>query len=133
MNNNEILANLRRKMLDAVKLGMVNQDSSGMLETVLIQIVNEAERSKQRCDQLNQDYKRQAAQAEAQANAYSQIQSVVFAVLNGFVNAAQTALEAEQQKQEDANLSEDEASALTKLAEEQQAEKEKESARRRRR
>jgi hypothetical protein len=134
MNNNDILANLRKRMVEAVQIGMVNQDAGGVLETVLIQIVNEAERNKQRCDQLAYDYKRQAAQAEAQANAYTQIQSIVYAVLNGFVNAAAAAVEAERKQQETKEeLSTEELEALAKLAAQQEEEKEKEAAKRRRR
>jgi hypothetical protein len=134
MNNNDILANLRKRMVEAVQIGMVNQDAGGVLETVLIQIVNEAERNKQRCDQLSYDYKRQAAQAEAQANAYTQIQSIVYAVLNGFVNAAAAAVEQEKQREQTKEeLSAEEIDALAALAAQQEEEKEKEAIKRRRR
>ena len=115
MEANEILMNLRKRAADALKAGLVDENGKGLLETVLIQICNEAEKNRQRCNQLALDAKRQVAMAEAQANAFSQIQSVVYAVFNGFVNAA----EVQNSSEEVQELSDDEKEALAELSRQQ--------------
>lgn len=89
MNQQEQLNNIKQRVDVALKLGILDEKSRGLYESTLIQIMNDAERQRIRCNQLASDFKTKAAQAEAQANAYSQMSSVVWAVLNGFVNAAE--------------------------------------------
>jgi hypothetical protein len=89
------LINLRKRVADAVKLGVVGEDSKDIYEATLIQILNEAERGRIRCTQLVQDFERKKAQAEAQANTYSQISSIVYNIINGFVISAEKGIREE--------------------------------------
>ena len=112
----ENLNDLRKKVAEAVKFGILNEDSKSLYEATLIQIINEAEMGRQRCINLCEQYKRQAAAAEAQAGAYSQMGSVVFSILNGFVSKAEKNIEEEQElKNEKEELSNSEIAKIEDL------------------
>lgn len=91
-SNAEKIIRLRKRVLDAVKVGVLDQESKPFYEATLIQILNEAERNRQKCMSIMDDHKKKIIQAEAQANAYSQISSVLYNVLNGFVEVQERAL-----------------------------------------
>lgn len=118
MTQHEGLTNLRKRVLDAVKFGALDESSRPIFEQVLIQIMNEAERQRQKCDVLNDEYKRKAAQAESQSSAYSSLSSIVYAVLNGFVSAAEKSFLVEQ-AQHETRLSHEENEKLAELMKQQ--------------
>lgn len=91
------LSNLRRRMIDAVALGVIDRKNKDIYEGTLLQIMNEAEKQRGRCMELKANYERQMAQAEAQAHAYTQVVSIVYAVLNGFVAAAERSVQEDQE------------------------------------
>lgn len=124
MSTGETLINLRKRVMDAVKFGVLDEKSKDFFEASLIQIMNEAERNRLKCDSLCEQYKRQAAQAEAQSSAYSQLGSIVYAVLNGFVTSAEKAFIINQEQKnnyEKNNLNSDEQEALNNLAKKQES------------
>lgn len=126
MTQPDTLINLRKRVMDAVKFGVLDENSKPLLETVLIQIVNEAERQKQKCDALNHEYTQKAAQASAQSSAYSSISSVVYAVLNGFVTAAEKSFILENEPKQEKRLSLEESEKLAEIMKRQEDNKHKE-------
>ena len=95
------LINLRKRVSDAVKLGVVDEADKSIYEATLIQILNESERQRIRCVNLAEDFKRKVAQSEAQASAYSQISSIIYNVINGFVVLAEKGQAEEAQRLEE--------------------------------
>jgi hypothetical protein len=95
------LINLRKRVADAAMLGVVGEESKPIYEATLIQIMNEAERQRMRCNSLAEEFKRKVAQAEAQANAFSQMYSIIYNVINGFVLSAEKAQEEEDGREEE--------------------------------
>ncbi len=108
MESSETLVNLRKRMADAVDLGVVGEDTKPVFEATLIQIMKNAEKHRLRCISLAEQYRRQEAQAIAEGNAFSQMGSIVFAILNGFVSAAERDKEdieeTDREKQEDIKI-----------------------------
>lgn len=120
----EDLVKLRKRILDAMSFDLVNSDSKELYEATLIQIMNEAERQRQACVARAEELRRQAGVADGQANAFTQMGSIIYNVLNGYVMAA------ERQKREEAERAAEmaEKEALAKAALEAQAVQETQSA-----
>lgn len=91
------LIRLRKRMIEALELDVVNNDSKELYEATLIQIMNESERQRQTCVSRAEDLRRQAAIADGQAHAFIQVSSIIYSVFNGYVGAA------EKQRQENIN------------------------------
>lgn len=89
------LLKLRKRMLDALDLGVIDNNSKDLYEATLIQVMNEAEKQRQVCVARAEDLRKQAAIADGQSHAFTQVSSIVYSVLNGYIGAA------ERQKQEE--------------------------------
>jgi len=89
------LVRLRKRMVDALDLGVVDNNSKDLYEATLIQVMNEAEKQRQVCIARAEDLRKQAAIADGQSHAFSQVSSIVYSVINGFIGAA------ERQKREE--------------------------------
>jgi hypothetical protein len=83
-------------MIDALNLGVVDKDSKNLYEATLIQIMNEAEKQRQACVSRAEELRRQAAIADGQSHAFTQVSSIVYNIINGYISAA------ERQKNEEA-------------------------------
>ena len=83
------LIKLRKRMLDALNLGVVDTNSKDLYEATLIQIINETERQRQACVSKSEELRRQAAICDGQASAFTQVSSIVYSVLNGYIMAAE--------------------------------------------
>lgn len=88
MSETDILLKLRKSLSDAVKVGLIKEDNA-VMESTLVSIFNECKKQELRCNQLHAEYLKNAASAESQKNAYIQMQSIVYAVFNGYVQNAQ--------------------------------------------
>lgn len=85
----EDLVKLRKRMVDALGAGVVTAESKDTFEATLIQIMNEAERQRQACVARAEDLRRQAAIADGQSHAFTQVSSIVYSVINGYVTIAE--------------------------------------------
>jgi hypothetical protein len=95
MSYSDDLVKLRKRMVDALELGVVDNSSKDLYEATLIQVMNEAERQRQACVARAEDFRRQAAVADGQSHAFTQVSSIVYNILNGYIMAA------EKQKREE--------------------------------
>jgi hypothetical protein len=91
------LIRLRKRVVDALSLGVVDDNSKDLYEATLIQVMNEAEKQRQVCVARAEDMRRQAAVADGQSHAFSQMSSIVYSVINGFVGAAERQKREEQE------------------------------------
>jgi hypothetical protein len=91
------LVRLRKRMIDALDLGVINSNSKDLYEATLIQIMNEAEKQRQTCVARAEDMRRQAAIADGQSHAFSQVSSIIYNVLNGYINVAEKQKREEQE------------------------------------
>jgi len=94
----EDLIKLRKRMADAISLGVVDSNSKDLYEATLIQIMNESERQRQICVAKAEELRRQAAIADGQSHAYIHTHSIVYSVLNAHIMAA------EKQRAEEQNM-----------------------------
>jgi hypothetical protein len=109
----EDLVKLRKRMLDAITAGVVEDNVKDFYEATLIQIMNEAEKQRQTCLARAEDMRRQAAVADGQAHAFTQVSSIVYSVLNGYIMVAERQQREEAERAaENAEKEADKAAAL---------------------
>ena len=94
MGHAEDLTKLRTRMIDAVKSGVIGDDADTYKMT-LIQVLNEAERKRQKAEAGIENLRRQVHVMEGQVSAYSQMGSILYAVLDGYVKLAERAADEE--------------------------------------
>lgn len=92
------LVKLRQRILDLEKIGYMTPESFGTYQQTILQIWQEAEQRRQTCLAQASTLRMQAASAEAQAHAFSAMSSVMFAVVNGFVEAEEKRVREEAER-----------------------------------
>ena len=85
MSYAEDLINLRKRLTDAISVGLIDASQKDFFEATLIQIMNDAEKNKQICLTTSENLKKQAAIAEGQAQAFSSVSSIVYNVIHGLI------------------------------------------------
>ena len=129
MEFNEALIKVRQKVIDAVRLNIIDKS---LYEATLIQLLKDVERRRRKCLDLERDHLRDAAKAKAEAQGYQSMYTVIYSVLNGFVEAAEhdvkEALEKdEEDREEEEELTDEEKQAVAAIAKKQEeAQKQKE-------
>lgn len=78
MSYGEEVLKLRKKIVDAVNLGVLSEDSKDTFEAVLLQIMNDAERNRQQCASQADNFRKEAAKLDGQSNAFSSVISIVY-------------------------------------------------------
>jgi predicted sugar kinase len=96
MGHTEDLLKLRKRVLDAVGAGIIDNNLKEFYEATLLQILNESERQRQVCVTQAENLMKQAAVANGQAAAFSSIGSIIFGVLNGYIVAQERAIREEE-------------------------------------
>lgn len=124
MSYAEDLLKLRKRVLDAVKSGLIDDKQKDFYEATLIQIMNEAERQRQHCTQQAENLRKQASVLDGQASGYSSQSSIVYNVLNSYILAAERAAQEEKIHKEEllerkASLTENEKKNLANIEEKQ--------------
>lgn len=89
MSYAEDLIKLRKRVLDAVALGVVDGNLKDFYEATLLQIMNESERQRQHCLSQAETLRKQASVLDGQAQAFSSMSSVVYNVLNAYIVQAE--------------------------------------------
>jgi hypothetical protein len=79
------LVKLRKRLTDAIAVGLIDPSQKDFFEASLIQIMNDAEKSKQNCLTTAENFKRQAAVAEGQSQAFSSMSSIIYNVINALI------------------------------------------------
>ena len=105
MDNAETLLKLRQRMLDLQKLGMLTPESFGMYQQTVLQIWQEAERRRQTCMAQAENFREQARAAEAQAHAFSAMASIMYAVVNGYIQLEEKRVAEEAERKKEASSS----------------------------
>jgi HD-like signal output (HDOD) protein len=88
-NMNEMILRLRKRVKDLMALDYMTPESAGTYEQTILQFWQEVDRQRMVCLQQAETLRRQASAAEAQAGAFTAIGSILFNVVNGFVEAGQ--------------------------------------------
>lgn len=110
-NDTEILLKLRKRLSDLLGKGLVSSDAFGMYQQTILQLHQECERRRQTCLGQAETLKRQAAAAESQAHAFSAMASIIFSVVNGYVELE------ERRAREEADRAKERAAAEAEAAE----------------
>jgi len=80
------IIDLRKKIKEVIEAGLASEDS--IFEGTLINLYNKCKASEDRCKSISHEHAKKVAQADAQASAYSQMSSIVYATLSGFLQVA---------------------------------------------
>lgn len=115
MSYAEEITKLRVRVAEAVNAGFID-GSKDTLETILIQIMNDAERNRQNCVSQAETVRKQAATLDGQAAAFSSVVSIVYNVINGFIKIA------ERSKDEETRVAAERAEKAEAVALEREAE-----------
>lgn len=111
---NEEIARLRAKMIEAIKVGFLDEEQCGTFEVMLLQIMGEADRQRRNCTNRADQLKMQAATAEGQGAAFGMISSIINNVVASMIRkttetaeeekelAAQRAKEQEEEEEDEA-------------------------------
>ena len=111
MGHAEDLTKLRTRMVDAMNAGVVGEDADTFKMT-LLQVLNEAERKRQKAQAGIENLRGQIKMMEGQVNAYSQVGSILYSVIDGYVKIAErTAAEEVARKKEKEDAARDEPKA----------------------
>lgn len=102
MSYAEDIIKLRQRVSQAMDSGAID-GSKETFETVLIQIMNDAEKNRQNCVAQAENFRKQAATVDGQAAAFSSVVSIVYNVINGYIRIAERA------KEEEARVAEEKA------------------------
>jgi hypothetical protein len=107
-NLQDDLLRLRKRVNDLKSLGYMTPESAGTYEQTILLTWQEADRRRQTLLNQAETLRRQAAAADAQAGAFATMASILFNIVNGFVEAGQKRLreEAERQAEKDAQAAE---------------------------
>ena len=89
MNYAEEVVNLRRKIMEAVASDVLDPQFKDFYEATLLQIMNETERQRQNCVSRADDLRRQASVLDGQSQSFQQLGSIIYAILNGYIKAAE--------------------------------------------
>jgi len=85
----EVLMQLRQKLAEFQQLGIITPESFGTYQQTVLQVWQEAERRRVSCLTQAESLRAQAQAAEYQASAFGTIASILYAVINGHVEAEQ--------------------------------------------
>jgi hypothetical protein len=96
MGHAEDILKLRKRVLDAVGAGIINNELKEFYEATLLQILNESERQRQTCVTQAENLRKQAAVCDGQAAAYSSFAAIVYSVLNSYISQHERAIREEQ-------------------------------------
>lgn len=94
----EELLRLRKRVNDLKSLGYMTPESAGTYEQTILLTWQEADRRRQTLLSQAETLRRQAAAAEAQAGAFSAMASILYNIVNGFVEAGQKRLREEAER-----------------------------------
>jgi hypothetical protein len=95
-----VLVKLRARMNDLLRMGVLSPEGSGMYQQTVLQLLQEFDRRKASCLEQAEHLRRQAAAAEAQAAAFGVSGSVLFAVVNGYIDLEEKRIREDQERQE---------------------------------
>jgi len=95
------LVKLRKRLMDAIAVGLIDPSQKDFFEASLIQMMNDAEKNKQNCLTTAENLKKQAAIAEGQAQAFSSMSSIIYNVINALIiQSERNKLDEERRAQE---------------------------------
>jgi hypothetical protein len=89
MSYGEDILKLRKRVADAVSHSVFGTDSKDIIEALLIQVMNDAERNRQQCVSQAENLRKQASTLDGQAGAFASMSSIIYNVINGFVMKAE--------------------------------------------
>lgn len=89
MPHSDDVVQLRQRMIEAQKAGLFSgKQDSAMAQAILLELLNDAERARQSHLVAAERARNHAIAEENQAKGISMVSSMVFSILNGYLNKA---------------------------------------------
>jgi len=117
-----VLVDLRGKFRDAARAGVLSGDQKAVFELTLVQIINEAEKERQKCLRLKSDFEIKAAQAEAQASSFNAMQNIIHSTFGNVIDKVKS-IDDPEEKEVQEELSTKEEGVLKEIAQRQESNK----------
>jgi hypothetical protein len=92
------LLRLRQRLLDLQRTQRLDTEAFGLYQQTVLQIQQEAERRKLTCFQQAETLRAQASSVEAQGHAFSSISSILYSVVNGYIEIEEKRLREDQER-----------------------------------
>ena len=96
-----ILVKLRTRMNELLRLGIVTPEGFGMYQQTVLQLLQEFDRRKASCFAQAEQLRTQAAAVESQGHAFGVSGSILFAVVNGYIDAEEKRVREDLERQKD--------------------------------
>ncbi len=93
-----VLVKLRARMNDLLRMGLVTPEGFGMYQQTVLQLLQEFDRRKQTCFQQAEQLRAQAAASESQGHAFSVCGSILFSIVNGYIDLEEKRIREEQER-----------------------------------
>jgi erythromycin esterase-like protein len=126
MGHSEDILKLRKRVLDAVGAGIIDNNLKEFYEATLLQILNETERQRQTCATQAENLRKQAEKADGQAAAFASMGAIIYSVLHSYISQHERALREEAARAVENAEKEAYAKSLEKDIEEEVVEEKKE-------
>jgi len=97
-NPQEDLLRLRKRLIDLQRTGMFGPEGFATYQQTILQVWQEAEKYRNTLLEQAQTLRAQSMQAEAQSHAFSIIGSILYSVINGYVEIENKRLAEEQER-----------------------------------
>jgi len=98
-NTQNDLLRLRKRLMDLQAVGVLEDSQHGLYQQTILQLWQEAERRRQTCMSQAETLRMQASAAEAQAHAFSAMSSMMYAVVNGYIELEEKRVREEKERQ----------------------------------
>lgn len=89
MGFNEDLIKLRAKLVEAVRLGVVEGEGADIYQATLINVLAESEKRRQECVKEMERLRGLLTNMEGQERAFGQVGYLLFQIIDGYIVAAQ--------------------------------------------
>jgi hypothetical protein len=109
----EDVIKLRTKIAEAVSLGVINPEGKSAVEAILLQVMNDCERSRQQCASQAESLRKEASKMDGQASGFSALIGIVYNVLNGFIALAEKSKREEEERAAEKAEIEDQVASLS--------------------
>ena len=95
-----ILVKLRTRMNDLLRMGIVTPEGFGMYQQTVLQLLQEFDRRKATCFSQAEQLRAQAAASESQGHAFSVCGSILFSIVNGYIDLEEKRIREMKEREE---------------------------------
>lgn len=100
-NTQNDLLRLRKRLLDLQTMGILEESQHGLYQQTILQLWQQTEGRRQTCMSQAETLRMQAAAAEAQAHAFAAMSSMMYAIVNGYIELEEKRVREDRERTEE--------------------------------